>query len=256
MNRYPIFICTMYLLAALACLPVDMSQPLPPPPLNTPAPSSTFTAIPFPTLIPTPTITPTPTLTGTPLIGNTATPLPSATPWGCSQRPLEDYTRIPIYDWEINQRTYAMLTYAQSIYAGPNDLFLGLTQGSYNEGVDASFGTHDGGGVIDLSVFNHGPEAGLLSIEQIEELVLALRHAGFAAWYRDAGDLYPGSPLHIHAVAVGDAQLSPAANEQLIGPNGYFRGRNGLPEPDGGPDLHGGPVICNWMLEAGYTDLR
>jgi hypothetical protein len=155
----------------------------------------------------------------------------------------------------VSQRTLAMLTYAQSLYDGPNDLLLSITQGSYNPGVDASFGSHDGGGAVDLSVYNQGPEAGRLNQEQIEALVLALRQAGFAAWHRDADDLYPGSPPHIHAIAIGDAELSEAAQEQLTGENGYFRGRNGLPDERGAPDTHGGPIVCPWMVEMGYADL-
>ena len=87
---------------------------------------------------------------------------------------------------------------------------------------------------------------------------MALRRAGFAAWYRAPGDLVPDSPAHIHAIAIGDQELSPQAIEQLIGPGGYFRGLDGLPPEYGGPhpDRHGGPVICPWMIAMGYRDLR
>jgi hypothetical protein len=168
---------------------------------------------------------------------------------------MDDPRRVPIRQWVISQRSLAMLLDAQSLYDGPNDLLLSLTQGSYNAGVDASFGTHDEGGALDLSVYNQGPEAGLLSDEQIQVLTLALRRVGFAAWYRQVGDLYAGSPPHIHAVAIGDPELSEAAQEQLTGVNGYFRGRNGLPGNRGGPDKHGGPIVCPWMVEMGYRDL-
>jgi hypothetical protein len=57
-----------------------------------------------------------------------------------------------------------------------------------------------------------------------EPLIRAMRASGFAAWLRDYGEVYPESPVHIHAIAIGDAELSPAAVEQLTGPNGYFRG--------------------------------
>jgi hypothetical protein len=55
----------------------------------------------------------------------------------------------------------------------------------------------------------------------------------------------------------GDAELS-ATREQLTGEYGYFNGYNGLPEDFGGPalDRHGGPVVCNWMRELGYANLR
>jgi len=39
---------------------------------------------------------------------------------------------------------------------------------------------------------------------------------------------------HIHAIAIGDQELSAAANEQLVGESGYFRGYDGLPVPTGG----------------------
>jgi hypothetical protein len=94
--------------------------------------------------------------------------------------------------------------------------------------------------------------------DDIEPMVNALRLAGFAAWLRDLDELYPGSPIHIHAIAVGDEQLSQAARDQLTGPYGYFRGYSGVPQPNGTPipDRHAGPLICLWMLEMGYSDLR
>lgn len=84
--------------------------------------------------------------------------------------------------------------------------------------------------------------------EEAEAMVIALRYAGFAAWFRDTGDLGPQSPAHIHAIAVGDRELSPAAQEQVIGEGGYFQGMDGLIPPHGpNPDPHGGPILCPWM---------
>ncbi|MCE5208636.1 MAG: hypothetical protein LLG42_10045 [Chloroflexi bacterium] len=57
---------------------------------------------------------------------------------------------------------------------------------------------------------------------------------------------------HIHAVAVGDAELSYAAYLQIHGSYGYLAGMDGLPLEEGSDpaiDPHGGPVICNWMEE-------
>jgi hypothetical protein len=64
--------------------------------------------------------------------------------------------------------------------------------------------------------------------------------------------------MHIHAIAIGDRELSQAAEDQLSGPYGYFRGYDGLPQENGVPvaDKHGGPIICTWMEELGYYDLR
>lgn len=240
--------------SGLACTAGGLVGPPPTPHLETAIPLPTLTFTPAP---PTSTLPPTetPLVTGTPPISATSTPPPSPTPYGCAQRPMEDYQRIPVREWVISQRTMSMLLYAQTLYDGPNDLLLGITQGSYNPGVEHSFGTHDEGGAVDLTVYNMGPEAGRLSPEQIEVLVQALRGAGFAAWYRAPDDLYSGSPPHVHAIAIGDAELSEAAQEQLTGDNGYFRGRNGLPDNRGGPDPHGGPVVCPWMVEMGYMDM-
>jgi hypothetical protein len=154
----------------------------------------------------------------------------------------------------LNRRTVSMLEHAQVLYGGTHDFMLAVTQGSYSIGVDASFGTHDGGGAVDLSIRDLTNWSHVL-YEEVEQIINSLRHAGFAAWLRDTDSLYPGSPVHIHAIAVGDAELSEAAQSQLTGPEGYFRGHNGLPE-DTQPDAHGGPILCPWMVEMGYKDLR
>jgi hypothetical protein len=149
-----------------------------------------------------------------------------------------------------------MLEQAQALYDGPGDL-LRVTQGSYSTGEAISFGTHAGGGAVDLSIRNPANPAEILW-DETDGMVLALRRAGFAAWYRAPGDLGPGSPAHIHAIAIGDQELAPAAVEQLTGPGGYFRGLDGLPTEYGGPhtDPHSGPIICPWMIKMGYRDLR
>jgi hypothetical protein len=83
--------------------------------------------------------------------------------------------------------------------------------------------------------------------------------AGIAAGRREYGEVYKDSPVHIHAIAIGDRELPPQAEAQLTGPAGYFRGYNGLPLPEGGtptPDRYGGPVLCKWMIDLDYQDLR
>jgi hypothetical protein len=215
---------------------------------------ATFTTAPLPTQ----TIVP-PTLTATLAPSPTWTALPTATPepLGC-QRPSEDYTRVEVNGSILNQRTLGMLMHAQELYGGEIQLTgYAITQGSYNIGVSASFGTHDGGGAVDLSVLQQGTYTVLW--DDIDPLLHALRAAGFAAWLREYGELYADSPIHIHAIAIGDAELSAAAQEQLTGPAGYFRGYSGLPFPDGGaptPDRYGGPILCQWMIELGYYDMR
>ena len=89
-------------------------------------------------------------------------------------------------------------------------------------------------------------------------MVRALRLAGFAAWYRGPDSVFAGSVPHIHAIAVGDPELSAAARRQVDGREGYMRGFDGLPTEGAGTDeptvavapgrdRHGGPVVCWWM---------
>ena len=185
----------------------------------------------------------------------TPTIAPTATPFGCLHPP-DDYTRVAIYESiEISQRTLFMLQHAQDLYGGPHDLVKAMTQGSYSTGVSASFGTHDGGGAVDISVRDLGDWHHIVT-EDFDAIILALRQAGFAAWIRDTDELYAGSPIHIHAIAIGDAELSEAAARQLDGVEGYFRGFNGLPVDPPLPDGYGEPIICQWMLDIGYSDLR
>jgi hypothetical protein len=149
----------------------------------------------------------------------------------------------------LNARTLWMLQQAVALYSGPGDL-MRVTQGSYTTGVADSFGTHAGGGAVDLSI-RHPSEPGTVLWDEADAMVLALRRAGFAAWYRAPGALGPGSPAHIHAIAIGDQELSPAALQQVNGPWGYLQGLDGLPPEYGGPhpDPHGGPILCPWMLD-------
>ncbi|KAA3648153.1 MAG: hypothetical protein DWQ07_03930 [Chloroflexi bacterium] len=150
-----------------------------------------------------------------------------------------------------------MLQHAAKLYGGPIDVAnLAITQGSYTDAVGLSFGTHAGGGAVDISVVAR--ERFEILWDEIPPLLQALRTAGFAAWLREAGELSPTSAVHIHAIAIGDAEASADAEAQLTGEYGYFRGYNGLPPDFGGPalDKYGEPVICNWMRELGYADLR
>jgi len=214
--------------------------------LFTPTPLLTTTQTPLP-----PTLTATPTPTSIPT--QTSTPEPA----GC-QKPPEDYTRLEVNGWTINQRTFAMLTYAQELYGGELEINgYAITPGSYHDKGAASFGTHLGGGAVDLSVLRRGTYT-VLS-DDVEPLIHALRVAGFAARFREYGALYMDSPIHIHAIAIGDQELSEAAVAQLTGEAGYFRGYSGLPVAMYGapaPDRYGGPILCQWMIDLGYRDLR
>lgn len=187
---------------------------------------------------------------------HTPGPTPSLEPAEC-RTPPDDYALINIDGNWLNQRTLSMLEYAQSLYQGEIEITgYAITQGSFNDNGAASFGTHLGGGAVDLSVMRTHTYTVLY--DEIPELLQALRLAGFAAWLREPDEVYPGSAIHIHAIAIGDRDLSEAAQAQLTGDAGYFRGFSGLPPVNGTPtpDRYGGPVICQWMRDAGYRDLR
>jgi len=127
---------------------------------------------------------------------------------------------------ELNLRTLEMLTIAEREIGFP----ITLTQGSYNGGakkVKASAGTHDGGGAFDVRAKD-------LSMTQRKTVVTCLRRIGFAAWVRDP-DQGPW-PWHIHAIAVGDRELSTGATKQV---KAYKHGKNGLKSnrDDDGPKV-------------------
>jgi peptidoglycan hydrolase-like protein with peptidoglycan-binding domain len=111
----------------------------------------------------------------------------------------------------VNARTADMLAAADAMLSWS----ITLTQGSYNSSNPDSAGTHDGGGVVDISV-------GSLSTTQRWQTVRALRTVGFAAWLRTPSD---GFAYHIHANAVSDPDMSRQGRDQV---NDYYFGRNGL----------------------------
>ena len=70
----------------------------------------------------------------------------------------------------LNRRTLAMLAQAQAVYGGELEITgHAITQGSYSNSVQASFGTHSGGGAVDLSVLQRGTYTVLW--EEIEPLL-------------------------------------------------------------------------------------
>lgn len=106
---------------------------------------------------------------------------------------------------------------------------LTVVQGSYNPGgVGASGGTHDKGGVVDLSPFEHARK------------VKVLRDLGFAAWYRAPRPGVWGA--HIHAVLIGHQNLSPSAHSQVLD---YQAGLNGLADNAKDPNPYR-PVVENF----------
>lgn len=242
----PVFILLMLVINSLllyACVPTTST------PFAAPTMAITTENSPTPPL---------PTTSQTSTKSQVETPTPEKTPEPARAdcpKPSDNYEVLEINGHQLNMRTFEMLQTAQDLYDGPIDITGdAITQGSYTNAVEASFGTHAGGGAVDLSVMAPGTFS--ILYEDIEPLIQALRQAGFAAWYRDFNELYEGSPVHIHAIAVGDRELSQAAREQLAGPFGYFWGYNGLPTADGNPirDPHGGPIMCEWMVKKGYPN--
>jgi hypothetical protein len=124
----------------------------------------------------------------------------------------------------INTRTRDMLAEAERLLGRR----LVLDQGSYNPGGDpTSAGTHDGGGVVDISVEG-------MSAARRTSVARALRRVGFAAWVRSPGQ--GDWPWHIHAAAISDTDLSSQAQHQT---GDYYLGLNGLANrnPDDGPKV-------------------
>lgn len=101
---------------------------------------------------------------------------------------------------------------------------LPLSQGSYTTVAPQSAGTHAGGGALDVRLRD-------ISSTQWNSIVAALRRTGFAAWLRRPSQ--GNWPYHIHAIAIGDHELSAAARQQVAW---YKQGLNGLWPPSQGPD--------------------
>lgn len=119
-------------------------------------------------------------------------------------------TRITFRGHRLNTRTRDMLLAAEKLLGYQ----LHLIQGSYNSGVSASAGTHDGGGAMDVwgkGTAHWGTE------------IAVLRRVGFAAWGRTPSQGPWG--YHEHCIAIGDPELSSGARAQVVD---YFNGRNGL----------------------------
>jgi peptidoglycan hydrolase-like protein with peptidoglycan-binding domain len=130
--------------------------------------------------------------------------------------------RVQRDGYVVNTRTQAMLTEAERLLG----FRLVLSQGSYNPGGDpTSAGTHDGGGVVDISVTG-------MSAATRTKVARALRQFGFAAWVRNPSQA--DWPWHIHAAAINDTDLSSQTQHQI---GDYYLGLNGLANrgPDDGP---------------------
>ncbi len=150
--------------------------------------------------------------------------------------PKPNYSRTGFRGVTFNGRTIEMINQAEA-WAKKRGVPPGwaMYQGSYHSGTSASAGTHDGGGAMDIKTTADGKSA-----KQIRVMVEALRRAGFAAYHRAAP---AWSPDHIHAIAIGDRDLSSGARSQV---REYFAGGDGL--TGSAPDPHSsiGRPIPEW----------
>ena len=128
---------------------------------------------------------------------------------------IEGHDPYELTEWDgehVDYMTAAALEAAKKEFGGD----FRIMQGSHSTDVAASGSTHAGGGVVDLSV----PDGNW------EGAVTALRKIGFAAWVRNVpGYGQAGSGAHIHAVLMGNDQLSPQAQVQV---NSYLNNDDGL----------------------------
>lgn len=111
------------------------------------------------------------------------------------------YQRVKFRGVTVNRRTKAALLEAEEQLGYE----LTIVQGSYNKGVGASAGTHDGGGVVDLAAY-----------EAVRKCRV-LKNIGFAAWHRPYNWDGKGGGEHIHACLIGDAEMAPLAKSQCLG---------------------------------------
>ncbi len=127
----------------------------------------------------------------------------------------------------LNQRTADMLAMWQ--FNALRDFY--VVQGSYNRGVSASAGTHDGGGALDLSTYGWG------DLKDKKWIVKQGRLCGFAAWLRPTR---PGLwNEHVHGIAIGDGEADPSAKAQVAE---YYRGGDGLVGSASDPDPRVKPI--------------
>lgn len=151
--------------------------------------------------------------------------------------PGADYRHVNFRGVEMNKRTQTMIERADYIMQhkyGHAGFTFGMTQGSYSHSVSASAGTHDGGGALDIT------DRGLPKAT-VDDMVKSLRQAGFAAWSRGRG--FDSFTPHIHAIAIGDAQMSSSARSQVAD---YARGQNGLANHASDPDRSLGRPVPTW----------
>ena len=120
--------------------------------------------------------------------------------------------KVQVHGFTFDARTAAMIAWAEA-HAG---FAFTIMQGSYNTGVAASAGTHNGGGAVDFSTKN-------LSPAKLNTMLGSLKDAGFAAWHRTA--IAGVWPDHVHCIAINGPDLAPLAAAQV---KSFLAGRNGM----------------------------
>lgn len=139
----------------------------------------------------------------------------------------------------LNVRTADMLRLWQ--FNSLTDYY--VVQGSYNSGVSASAGTHDGGGALDISVY------GMPDVAHKKWHVKQGRLAGFMAYYRPP---LPGVwNEHIHAGALDDPEASSGLRTQFAE---YRAGQDALadhrPDPDPRVSIRVYPNVTHKTISA------
>ena len=149
---------------------------------------------------------------------------------------MGEYDRVQANGHTLERRLYVLLEHAG--HAAGVDLIGRVVQGSYNQGVSASAGTHDGGGAVDLSIWG-------LSDDQIWHVLTELRKRGVAAWHRTTAQ---GFSPHIHGIDSGSTHLQWLAASQITD---YKNGRNGLAShaADQGPKIAVTPQTWQQIVE-------
>lgn len=145
-----------------------------------------------------------------------------------ADEPEHDYRQQAMGEHTVNARTLKMLQHAQRALHGV--LKLRMVRGSYTGGERAH--PHQAGGAVDISVRGMGKA-------DIDLVVIAMREAGFAAWFRNR----EGRP-HVHAIAIGDREMSASAAWQV---RSYFRGRDGRSDPGSDPHKHLSIRLPKWL---------
>lgn len=114
--------------------------------------------------------------------------------------------------WLMDVRTAAYFDAVNSAMPGG----VVIVQGSYNKSVDASAGTHDGPGALDLKPADPN-KRNIAGYRQLEGIA---RKRGGAAWFRQWTNNY-----HVHIIVIGTPGLNSVCRQQVAS---YLAGRDGM----------------------------